>query len=535
MNADPPAGSVISAGDGFLGIEFGSTRIKAALVDVHGRVLAVGSHSWENRYEDGNWTYPDEDIWAGLQDCYRALCVDVRDRYGVDVRTLGAIGVSAMMHGYLGFAGGELLVPFRTWRNTYTTEASRVLTEEFGRNVPLRWSASHLLHAALGGEEHVRRLDYLTTLAGYVHWRLSGRKVLGVGDASGMFPIDSASGDYDATMMKAFDALPAVQQMPWRTRDVLPEVVMAGGQAGRLTEAGARLLDPSGALQAGALMAAPEGDAGTGMVATNCVRPRTGNVSAGTSAFAMVVLESELPGAREEIDPVTTPSGDPVAMIHTNNCTGDLDRWVGVFAQFASLLGLEVSGDELYASLYQEALKGDVDAGGVYSYNYLSGEHQTHVEAGVPLLVQAQGSALTLANLMRAHLYGAFAALAAGVRVLLEEEQVGLDVLFAHGGIFRTSGVAQQILADALGVPVAVGGSAGEGGAWGMAVLAAYTAAVTRGDRRDLSSYLREVVFEAAEVASVTPTLEGSEGYRRWLQRYLNGLPAERSAGQIFG
>ncbi|HEX7537096.1 MAG TPA: FGGY-family carbohydrate kinase [Dermatophilaceae bacterium] len=526
----------ITEGRAYLGMEFGSTRIKAALVDETGHLLAGGAHAWENQYVDDNWTYALEDVRNGLQACYADLATHVQQRWGTKVTDLAGVGVSAMMHGYLAFdAKGELLVPFRTWRNTYTTEAATLLTEAFGQNIPLRWSVSHLLHAVLSGEEHIQRLAHLATLAGYVHQLLSGRTVLGVGDASGMFPIDPETNDYDARMIDAFGRLDAVQSMPWKIRNLLPEVLVAGADAGQLTTEGAHLLDPTGTLRAGALMGPPEGDAGTGMVATNSVRRRTGNVSAGTSAFATVVLERPLSVVREEIDLVTTPAGDPVAMIHTNNCAGDLDDWMEVFQEFATLLGRPIDTTELYRTLFNEALKGSTDGGGLLVYNYLSGEHQTGVASGRPLFVRTQDARFTLANFMRAQLYGAFGALATGMKVLLHDEKVQLDTLFAHGGIFRTERIAQQILADALETPVSVGDAAGEGGAWGMALLAAFA-----GNRRDggdpacsLSEFLSSTVFADAELMTVSPEPAGMRGHARWLHHYRDGLPVERLAGEV--
>ncbi|MGY5765278.1 xylulokinase [Brachybacterium sp. DNPG3] len=552
-DVDSSAADAIASGRAFLGIELGSTRIKAALVDGSGAVLGSGSHSWENQLVDDSWTYSLEDVWAGVRSCYADLAREVRERHGAEITELGGIGVSAMMHGYLAFdADGELLVPFRTWRNTYTEDASALLSEAFSLNIPLRWSVSHLLHAVLGGEEHVGRIGHITTLAGHVHERLTGRRALGVGDASGVFPI-AASGDaYDPELLARFDALEATAGVPWSIADVLPEVLVAGQEAGRLTAEGAELLDPTGALRPGAIAAPPEGDAGTGMVATQAVEPRTGNVSAGTSAFAMVVLEKPLSGPRPEIDLVTTPSGDPVAMIHTNNCASDLDAWLGLFARFAELTGSTVDAQELFATLFAAGAAGDPDAGGVLTYNYISGEHQTHVASGRPLLVREQSARFTLENFMRAQLYGAFGALAVGMKALLEDEGVQLDVMFAHGGIFRTRGVAQQILADALGTPVAVGESAGEGGAWGMALLAAFAARTAAGSAdagsagsaddaaapaaapsaAALSAFLADEVFAGQSRSTLNPDPEGSAGHARWLEGYRAGLPVERLAGE---
>lgn len=525
----------IERGETYLGIELGSTRIKAALIDEFGTVLGAGTHAWESEYAEDNWTYSLDAVWTGIQSCYADLLADVSSRWDIRLTKVAGVGVSAMMHGYLAFdADDNLLTPFRTWRNTYTEDASSVLSNRFGRNIPLRWSVSHLLHAVRRGEEHVNRIASMTTLAGYVHWRLSGRRVLGIGDASGMFPIDSSTHDYDRTMLESFAGLDEVKILGESLRKLLPQVLVAGDAAGELTAEGAALIDPTGALEPGAVMAPPEGDASTGMVATNSTKPRTGNVSAGTSAFAMVVLDEELSSPRREIDLVTTPAGDPVAMIHTNNCTGDLDAWLGIFAEFAELTGSPMQSEDLYRELFAQGKHGDADAGGLLNYNYLSGEHQTGVPSGRPLFVRSQQSRFTLQNFMRAQLYGAFGALAAGMEVLLEEEKVRLDSMFAHGGIFRTQGVAQQVLADAINTPVAVGDSAGEGGAWGMAVLAAFTARVTAGNgAQSLTEYLDSYVFAELELVRALPNPDGVAGYKQWLQHYRGGLPVERLAGEV--
>ncbi|PMC74575.1 xylulokinase [Brachybacterium sp. UMB0905] len=528
------AASVIAEGRAHLGIELGSTRIKAALVDDAGAVLATGSHAWENELVDGTWTYSLEDAWDGVRACYADLARDVQQRHGAPLTQLASLGISGMMHGYLALdAEGKQLAPFRTWRNTDTTEAAQLLSRTLGVNMPLRWSVAHLLHQIQLGSEHVQRLDFLTTLAGYIHLGLTGERVLGVGEASGMFPIGEAGRDWDAAQLERFDALEQVRPLPWQLREVLPRVLVAGQEAGRLTAEGTRRLDPTGTLQPGALTAPPEGDAGTGMVATHAIAPRTGNVSAGTSAFAMVVLEGPLSGPREEIDMVTTPAGDPVAMIHTNNCTSDLDAWMGVFARFAELIGRPLEAEELFGTLFGAGAQGAADAGGVLSYNYVSGEHQTHVPSGRPLLVREQSAELTLENFMRAQLYGAFGALAVGMDALLVDEGVRIDVMYAHGGIFRTEGVAQQVLADALDTPVAVGESAGEGGAWGMALLAAHTAHRAGGSEQSLAQYLDADVFATQELSQLKPTAEGATGYRRWLEAYRAGLPVERLAGEV--
>ena len=533
-----------------LGIEFGSTRIKACLVDAGdpAAVLAVGSHAWENRYEDGTWTYSLDDVWSGLQAAYADLVSDVQQRHGVTPETFGVIGVSAMMHGYLAFdEGGELLTPFRTWRNTSTGAAAAELTETFGVNIPLRWSIAHLHQAVLDGEAHVPDIRFVTTLAGYVHWRLTGEKVLGVGDASGMFPIDSATGGYDTGLLERYDALQQARAeasgrgLPVaHVADLLPEVLVAGAAAGALTEEGAGLLDASGTLRPGIPFCAPEGDAGTGMVATNSVAPRTGNVSAGTSIFAMVVLERPLTKVHHELDLVTTPSGDTVAMVHCNNGASELAAWAGMFGRFAEASGRPLDDDAVYETLFREALDGEADGGGLLAYNHLAGEPIAGLTEGRPLFVRTPDSRFTLANAMRAQLYGVFGTLALGMRVL-DEEGVALDRMFAHGGMFRTAGVAQRFLAGALGAPVSVGDTASEGGAWGIAVLAAYARAVNGTDASaeasasgstapSLAAYLGERVFAGAAIATADPDPADVAGFAVYLDRYRAGLAVEAAA-----
>lgn len=501
-----------------LGIELGSTRIKACLVDAGDPtvVLATGSHEWENRLVDGLWTYSLDDVWTGL----RAAYADLVTHLGT-TPDISAIGVSAMMHGYLAFdAAGELLVPFRTWRNTNTGEAAAELTGLFGVNIPLRWSIAHLHQAARDGEAHVASIASVTTLAGYVHERLTGRRVLGVGDASGMFPI--AGTDYDADFLARYDRLGA---LPVPVTTLLPEVLVAGRPAGELTAEGAALLDPTGALRPGAVFCPPEGDAGTGMVATNAVAPRTGNVSAGTSIFAMVVLERPLQHVHHELDVVTTPSGDPVAMVHCNNGASELAAWVGMFQRFAAAAGLDLDVDATYDVLFREALDGAPDAGGLLAYNHLAGEPIAGLPEGRPLFVRTPDSRLTLANAMRAHLYGVFGTLALGMRVLTDEN-VGLDRMSAHGGMFRTAGVAQRFLAAALDAPVEVAESASEGGAWGVAVLAAFTGS----GGGDLAAYLRDHVFARTTASRVDPDPADVAGFTAYLDRYRAGLAVELAA-----
>ncbi|WP_336921693.1 xylulokinase [Aquipuribacter sp. SD81] len=518
---------VLRDGRAALGIELGSTTIKAVLADPDGAVLAVGRSAWENAYVDRTWTYSLESVESGLQECVADLLRDCEDRHGVRPTALGALGVSAMMHGYLAFdAEGHLLVPFRTWRNTSTGAAAEELTRELGYNVPLRWSVAHHYQAVLDAEPHVGDVDHLTTLAGYVHRRLTGRHVLGIGDASGMFPVDPVTGTYDADRLTRYDALLAARGVGRPFADLLPDVLPAGREAGRLTEAGARLLDPTGGLVAGAPVAPPEGDAGTGMVATNAVAPRTGNVSVGTSIFAMVVLERPLERVHPEIDLVTTPAGDLVAMVHCNNGASELGAWAGLLGELAGALGHDGGADAVFAALLRAALDGEPDAGGVLAYNQLAGEPVLGSAGGRPLVVRTPDSRLTLANFARAQVLGVFATLGIGMETLAAEG-VALDVLVAHGGLFRTEGVAQRLLAAALGTPVAVGDSAAEGGAWGMAVLAGM---LVDGGDRDLAAHLGERVFAGQEPVVVAPDDADVEGYRTYLARYRAGLAVQAAA-----
>ncbi|MGN0983552.1 MAG: xylulokinase [Gemmiger sp.] len=504
-----------------LGIEFGSTRIKAVLLGPDHAVLAQGEHVWENCLENGLWTYPQQAIWSGLQAAYGALAAGYAARFGAPLTSVGCIGVSAMMHGYLAFDQNDaLLVPFRTWRNTTTGEAAEKLTALFGFNIPQRWSIAHYYQAMLNGEDHVPRVSFFTTLAGYVHWQLTGRRVLGVGDASGMFPIDSATGQYDAVMLQKFRALTGVE-----LTGLLPAVLPAGADAGCLTTAGARLLDPTGALRPGIPFCPPEGDAGTGMTATNSVAPRTGNVSAGTSIFAMVVLEKPLSRVYPEIDLVATPAGAAVAMVHCNNCTSDLNAWARLLGEFAVLCG--GSTENLYTRLFQKSLEGAPDCGGVIPVNYYSGEGVTHFDAGCPLLVRGPESDFTLANLMRAHIYSAMATLKIGLD-LLHREQVAVDSLLGHGGLFKTPGVAQRYLAAAAGAPVTVMATAGEGGPYGMALLAAYR--LETAGAIPLADWLARQVFAGVETSTIAPDAADAAGFDAFLVRYKAALAAERAA-----
>ncbi len=525
----------IEDGKAVLGLEFGSTRIKAVLVDESHSVVAMGTWDWENSLADNIWTYSLEDIWKGLQGCYKSLAEDVRERYGVTLTKLAALGFSGMMHGYMPFdAAGELLVPFRTWRNTMTEEACRKLTPLFQFNIPQRWSIAHLYQAILNGEEHVKDISYLTTLAGYIHWQLSGEgkeggeRVLGVGEASGMFPIDSAICDYDAEMTAKFDELVADKGFGWKLKEILPGVLPAGEKAGSLSAAGAKLLDPSGNLQPGVPMCPPEGDAGTGMTATNSVKVRTGNISAGTSIFSMVVTEKALSGVHEEIDMVTTPDGSPVAMVHCNNCTSDLNAWVNLFEEFAGRFGMKTDKNELYGMLYREALTADTDCGGLMAYNYFAGEPVTGLNEGRPMFVRTPDAKFTLANFMRSHLYSSMATLKIGNDILLKEEQVKVDSLTGHGGLFKTPVVGQQLMAAAMNAPVTVMDTASEGGAWGMAVLAAYMREKAEGET--LPDYLSSRIFAGQTGTTIEPKPEDVAGFDAFIERYKSTLSAEKAA-----
>lgn len=519
----------IESGNTALGMEFGSTRIKAVLTDLAGNVLAVGIHDWENSLVDGIWTYGIEEIHAGLRSCYAALRKQAEETYGVPLRRVGAMGISAMMHGYMAFdREGRLLAPFQTWRNSNTQEAADILTERFSFNIPLRWTIAHLYQRILDGEAHVRELDFVTTLASYIHWRLTGRRVAGIGDASGIFPVDSAAKDYHGGMVECFEALIREKGFSWRLRDILPQVLQAGDAAGALTEEGAALLDDSGTLEAGIPFCPPEGDAGTGMVATDSVAPGTGNVSAGTSAFAMLVLDRGLSRLYREIDMVTTPEGYPVAMSHANNGTSDLNAWTGIFSEFAALFGIQAEPGELYGKLYRHSLEGDADCGGLLSYGYLSGEGITHLNQGRPLFVRNPDSSFTLANFMRAHLYSSLAAVKLGMDILLKEEKLPVKRLTGHGGLFRTRGVAQRYLAAAVQAPVTVMETAGEGGPWGAALLASYM--LCRQEQESLSEYLERKIFSAQAGETLQPEPADVEGFETFMERYRAGLPVERAA-----
>ncbi len=517
----------IRVGATAIGIELGSTRIKAVLIDLDGEVLATGGFEWENRFTDGIWTYPLDLVWEGLSAAYLALASEVRRSYGLELTTTGSIGISAMMHGYLVFdSHGKQLVEFRTWRNSMTEIAAAQLTEQFAFNVPQRWCIAHLAHAILGGEDHVEDIAHMTTLAGLVHWKLTGRQVVGVGDASGIFPIDPATAQFDNAMLDRFDTAFGREARAWTIRDILPDVLAAGEEAGALTESGARLLDPSGSLRPGIPLAPPEGDGATGMIATNSIVPGSGNTSAGTSVFTMVVMERPLKAVHEAIDVINTPTGRPVAMVHCNNGANEINAWAGLFSEFASLIGSDVEMSTIFESLFRVSLDGDTDCGGLLSYNYLAGEVLTGFSEGRPLLVRPLASSFTLANFMRSQISGVFATLALGMRLLAREE-IRVESMLAHGGLFTTKGVAQRLLAAALETPVSVGETAGYGGAWGMAILAAYA---SQGQGRPLHTYLDDVIFRGAAVDRIEPLPHEVAGFQAFLERYEHALPVMAAA-----
>ena len=533
MDHKPMAEAIIH-GKTTLGIELGSTRIKGVLITGEGTPLATGYYQWENKLENGLWTYALEEVWRGIAGCYQGLKEEVSRQYGIELKKIGAITISAMMHGYLAFDKNEnLLVPFRTWRNTMTGAAAAELTKLFSFNVPQRWSIAHLYQAMLNEESHVPNIAFMTTLAGYVHWQLTGEKVLGIGDASGMFPIDSNALDYDENMLKAFNNQGAAFGLPFKVQNILPKVLVAGDKAGQLTAKGAALLDPTGSLEEGIPFYPPEGDAATGMVSTNSILMGTGNVSAGTSIFAMVVLEKALQKVHEEIDMVTTPDGKPVAMVHCNNCTSDINAWADLFMAFTKAVGMDISPNLLFETLFQKGLEGDVDAGGLLAYNYLSGEHTTGFEEGRPLFVRTPTSRFTLENFMRTHLYTALATLKLGMDILLVEEKVALRSLLGHGGFFKTEKVGQQLLADAMNVPVTVMETADEGGAWGAALLAGY--GLWKTEEETLENYLKEKIFAAMKRAELYPQLGGVEGFNGYMKDFVKGLAIERAAVDFTG
>lgn len=521
--------NTIINGETYLGIELGSTRIKAVLIDKNHNVLASGSHNWENKLIDNVWTYSLDAAWNGVQDCYSNLLKDVQQKYNTHIEKIGAIGISGMMHGYLVFdKEGNQLVSFRTWRNTITSQAAKQLTELFNFNIPQRWSVAHLYQSIIEKQQHVEKINYLTTLAGYIHLKLTGKKVLGMNEASGMFPIDDNTRQFDKDMLNKFDEL---HSFDWKLKDIMPEILSAGTQGGVLTDEGAKLLDPSGKLQSGIPMCPPEGDAGTGMVATNAVRQRTGNVSAGTSIFAMVVLEKTLSKVYPEIDMVTTPSGDAVAMVHCNNCLSDTDAWIKILGDAARLLGAEFDTNTLYSKLFDEALKGSADCGGLLSYNYISGEHISKIKDGRPIFVRKPDDDFSLANFMRTHLYSTCATLKIGMDILEQNEGVAIDSITGHGGLFKQAHIGQRILSSALNAPVNVMSTAGEGGAWGIAVLAAY---MMNKASRSLPDYLRDKVFADADISCLEPNQDDVEGFNKFMQSYKCSMVIEEKASQTF-
>lgn len=522
----------IESGKAILGIEFGSTRIKAVLIGQDHAPIASGNYEWENQYENGIWTYSIDAVWHGLQESYRQLCQEVLDNYNISLQTIGAIGFSAMMHGYLVLdKDGNLLVPFRTWRNTITGQAAEQLTALFNFNIPQRWSIAHLYQAILNKEPHVKDIRYLTTLAGYVHWKLTGRKVVGIGEASGVFPIDSKTNRYDERMLELFNQKLKAEHIAWKLQDILPEILLAGEAAGVLSAEGAKLLDPTGSLQAGIPLCPPEGDAGTGMVATNSVAERTCNVSAGTSVFAMVVLEKALSRVYPEIDMVTTPTGKPVAMVHANTCTSDLNAWVDLFQEFTGTIGFKIDQSKLFETLFTKALEGDADCGGMLAYNYFSGEPITHLEEGLPLFIRTPESRFTLANFMRTHLFSALGTLRIGMDILFVQEQVKVEQVLGHGGFFKTERVGQKMMAAAMNSPVSVMKTAGEGGAWGIALLASYM--LNKKEHEALETYLSNRVFSGENSVTIVPDQADVDSFSAFMARYKKGLEIERTAVKV--
>jgi len=520
----------IAEGRTALGIELGTTRIKAVLLNHERQTLASGQHTWENRYENGIWTYSLDEIWAGVRACYAALKEDVRQKYGVTLIGIDAIGISAMMHGYMVFdRNGELLAPFRTWRNNNAEFAAAEITKLFYYNIPARWSIAHLYQSILNKEPHVADIAFQTTLEGYIHWKLTEKKVIGIGEASGMFPLDYENKTYNRRMTELFDSLPAVKEQPWKLLDIFPAILKAGDFAGNLTKEGAKLLDLDGDLKAGVPFCPPEGDAGTGMVATNSVRRGTGNVSAGTSIFGMFVLDKELSEVHREIDIVATPCGESVAMVHCNNCTSEINAWVDIFGEFAAMAGRNLGRGEIFDKLLLHALKGDADCGGVLAYNYLSGENITAIEEGRPLLVRTTESKFNLANFVRAQLFASVATFKIGFDILLREG-ITVGSVCGHGGIFKTEGVFQRFLAAALGAPVTVAETANEGGAYGMAVLALY---MLQNQGLPLADYLEQKVFAGVNVKTVTPDKKDTKGFARYMDNYIRGLPIVKEAVKV--
>ena len=523
---------IIEAGDIFLGIEFGSTRIKAVLTDENGEVLGTGIHDWENSFIDGIWTYPLDEILSGLSSCYASIKSDIKEKYGVTVKQIKYMGISAMMHGYMAFDKDmNLLAPFQTWRNSNTEEAAKDLSESFKFNIPLRWTIAHLYQRILDKEEHVEKLNFVTTLSSYIHYMLTGEKNIGVGDASGIFPIDSTAMDYDASMLDIFEEKIVEYKFPWKIREILPKVMSAGQRAGVLTKLGASLLDNDGDLQEGSILCPPEGDAGTGMVATNSIKKGTGNMSAGTSMFAMLVLDKKLNDYYEEIDMVTTPDGYPVAMSHANNGTSDLNAWVGLFREFSKLFGINISDGELFEKLYTNSLNGSPDCGNLMSFGYFSGEGITKLNEGRPLFLRSPKSEFNLANFMRAHLYSSLTAVKVGLDILTEKENVKIKKMMGHGGLFKTKGVGQRYLSAAINAPVEVLDTASEGGAWGIALLALY---LIYADKYSLDEFLSNKIFDKNTGSEIMADEKDVEGFKTFTQRYLNAVDIEKLSVEKF-
>lgn len=520
---------IIKQGKTSLGIEFGSTRIKAVLIDFMGEVLAIGFHDWENSLTDGIWTYPLDEIHEGVRKCYTSLRKNVEEKYGVTLKKIGSMGISAMMHGLMAFdKEGKLLTPFKTWRNSDTEVAADELTELFDFNIPLRWTVAHVYQAVLDKKDYVKELDFAATLAAYIHFKLTGKKVIGVGDAAGIFPV--SAGNYDKGMSDKFVKLVSDKGYDIKPMEVFPKVLSAGDNAGNLTASGAAFLDESGNLEAGVPMCPPEGDAGTGMVATDSVAVGTGNVSAGTSIFAMLVLEKGLSKLYREIDMVTTPDGYPVAMSHANNGTSDLNAWINIFEEFATLFGIKTDKGELFSKLYNSSLSGDKDCGGLLSYGYYSGEGIVHLNEGRPVFIRTPDSKFSLANFMRSHLYSSLGAVKLGLDILLKDEKVKVTKIMGHGGLFKTPLVAQSYLAAAVNAPVTVMDTAGEGGPWGMAVLAAY---LLNKENMSLSEYLEKVIFKDATGTTVEPDAFDVKGLEEYMEKYKAGIEVEKKAVEV--
>lgn len=520
--------SLIDEGKISIGIEFGSTRIKAVMTDEKGHILATGGVNWENQLKDNIWIYEIEQVHKGLQDCYADLSANVKAKYNTVIKKANVIGISGMMHGYIALDKEKnVLAPFRTWRNNITYEEASYLTKLFNFNIPQRWSVTHLYQAVLNKEHHLNKIDYLTTLSGYIHYLLTGEKVLGICDASGMFPIDSRTKTYNKKMAEKFNSILTEKGYSFSMESIFPKVLCAGEAAGRLTEKGANLIDISGNLEPGSLLCPPEGDGGTGMVSTNSVRQKTGNISAGTSAFAMLVLEKELSSVYEEIDVIQTPNGSVSAMVHSNNCTTEINCWVSLFGEALETFGCDVKTDSLYETLFNKAVEGDADCGGLMAYGFHSGEHLLNLSSGCPLFLHEPNAKFNLANFMRTQIYTSFGVLKKGLDILKNNENLELDKITAHGGLFKTKGVAQNILSSAINTPVAVNNAANEGGAWGIAVLACY---LKNASKMSLEDFLDTVIFKepgAAEVHTVNPVSEVTKGFEDFMKTYDKYLKAE--------